>query len=303
MRKKIIILFISAFVALLVFSIGIFGLNQSKMEEKKTETNLKEKSGNTTYEDTQENTDSGESDASGESESAQTSEEPVSENITTSAEEETTASGNVFTDQIDPSRPMVALTFDDGPSDNTLLILEELRKYNAHATFFAVGYNIDGREDVIKSIHDEGSEVANHTASHSKLTSLDAAGIMNEVNSVSDRIKAITGQETVLLRPPYGAVDENVMACITDPVILWSIDTEDWKSRNAEIIIQNVKSSVTDGSIILMHDLYSETAQAAVSLIEWLTNQGYQLVTVSEMGYYRRGGLQLGIRYGSMPPA
>ena len=142
----------------------------------------------------------------------------------------------------------------------------------------------------------------NHTNSHAQLTKLDTNGILSEVNGVKEKIMQLTGQKVVPIRPPYGAVDDNVMATITDPVILWSIDTIDWKTRDAQSTIQNIQSSVYDGAIILMHDIYSTTADPAVNINDWLHSQGYQMVTVSELGYYRRGGLKTGVRYGALQP-
>lgn len=295
MKSKIYVLVFSVAVALLICGAAVFGIFQAKKpvdKDKMTETKDSE---STTEEE----------DASKKNQSTENS-ESISEEENTTTESETTTvytGPNFQNSAIDPNKPMVALTFDDGPSrQNTNRILDALKQYNAHATFFMVGYNIDGNEDILRRVTEEGSEVANHSATHCKLTTLDAAGIASEVDAIADKIKSITGQESVLIRPSYGATDENVMAAIKDPVILWSIDTEDWKTRNAQSTIQNIQSSVYDGAIILMHDLYGETADAAVQIIEWLNSQGYQMVTVSEMGYFRRGGLQPGIKYGSMKP-
>lgn len=299
MKSKIYVLIVSVVVALLVAVTAIFGMVQAKKDDKKTvETgNSEHSSDKGKEEEDTSNEQTGESQETNNSESS-------SEEIVTTAPE-TTASGepNFQNSTIDPARPMVALTFDDGPSrENTTRILDALKQYNAHATFFVVGYNIDGNEDILKRVTEEGSEIGSHTASHSKLTTLDAAGMASEVDAMAERIKGITGQSRVVIRPPWGAVDDNVMAALKDPVILWSIDTEDWKTRNAQSTVQNIQNSVYDGAIILMHDLYGETADAAVQIIDWLNSQGYQMVTVSELGYFRRGGLQTGVRYGALKP-
>lgn len=299
MKSKIYVLIISIIVAIFVAGAAIFGMVQAKKEDKKTvETGNGEHSSDKGRKEEDTSAEqTGESQETGNSESS-------SEEIETTVPE-TTANGepNFQNSTIDPARPMVALTFDDGPSrENTTRILDALKQYNAHATFFVVGYNIDGNEDILKRVTEEGSEVGSHTASHSKLTTLDAAGMASEVDALAERIKGITGQSRVVIRPPWGAVDDNVMASLKDPVILWSIDTEDWKTRNAQLTVQNIQNSVYDGAIILMHDLYGETADAAVQIIDWLNSQGYQMVTVSELGYFRRGGLQTGVRYGALKP-
>lgn len=304
MKNRIIILIISIIIALIVLGIGLYGLSNTKDDNKDKATNGDiEKS--TEIENESSDISTVESD-----DEESINEENNIEETDVSEKEETSTSGNdvlVSTvpeaSDIDPNKPMVALTYDDGPAgNNTLRILDTLKKYNARATFFVVGYNLDGNEEIIKKIAEQGSEVANHTASHKDLAKLTIEELNYEVNSVADKIKSLTGQKNVLIRPPYGSVNDFVMSSLTEPVILWSIDTEDWKTKNPEATLNHVKATVYDGAIILMHDLHSETADATEMLVEWLTNEGYQIVTVSEMGYYRRGGLQTGVRYGSLQP-
>lgn len=302
MKKQIIGLIISIVLAIIVICVGVFGSGRIKSSDKN----------NKGEEKTSKVVESGNKEDTSNKDEIN-SEETTSEEATTQPEsttlEETTSEGesvdkiDYSNPNIDPTKPMVALTFDDGPGgESTIRILDALKKYNAHATFFVVGSNIDKYADIIKREAAEGSEVGNHTNSHAQLTKLDTNGILSEVNGVKEKIMQLTGQKVVPIRPPYGAVDDNVMATITDPVILWSIDTLDWKTRDEQSTIQNIQSSVYDGAIILMHDIYSTTADAAVNIIDWLHSQGYQMVTVSELGYYRRGGLKTGVRYGALQP-
>lgn len=302
MKKQIIGLVISIVLAIIVICVGVFGSGRIKSSDKN----------NKSEEKTSKVVESGNKEDTSNKDEIN-SEETTSEEATTQPEsttlEETTSEGesvdkiDYSNPNIDPAKPMVALTFDDGPGgESTIRILDALKKYNAHATFFVVGSNIDKYADIIKREAAERSEVGNHTNSHAQLTKLDTNGILSEVNGVKEKIMQLTGQKVVPIRPPYGAVDDNVMATITDPVILWSIDTLDWKTRDAQSTIQNIQSSVYDGAIILMHDIYSTTADAAVNIIDWLHSQGYQMVTVSELGYYRRGGLKTGVRYGALQP-
>lgn len=299
MKSKICVLIISAIVALFVAGAAVFGMFQAKKADKKTV-----ETGNSEHSSDKGNDEENISmEQTGETQETNNSESSSEEIVTTAPETTSSVEPNFQNSTIDPAKPMVALTFDDGPSrENTTRILDALKQYNAHATFFVVGYNIDGNEDILKRVAEEGSEVGSHTASHSKLTTLDEAGMASEVDAMTEKIKGITGQSRVVIRPPWGAVDDNVMAALKDPVILWSIDTEDWKTRNAQSTVQNIQNSVYDGAIILMHDLYGETADAAVQIIDWLNSQGYQMVTVSELGYFRRGGLQTGVRYGALKP-
>lgn len=212
----------------------------------------------------------------------------------------TNVGARIYTD-IDPDKPMVALTFDDGPdSVSTNLILDTLDEYEARATFFVVGYKIKENETTIKRAYDIGCEIGSHTYNHVDLTTLNISQSKAQINNTNKAIKAITGQKRVLLRPPYGAVNEEILKEVTTPIILWSIDTEDWITREPDNTVKNVMNNVKDGSIILLHDSYEETAQATVELIKQLTEEGYQLVTVSELGYHKLGGLAKGVKYGAM---
>lgn len=310
MLKKVIMLSVSAviLIAIIIFSICV--ANNKSVKTSNQEENNKEK--NTTVHITnmglEKETDTTQEDSS-ETNQSDTSTEETENQQTVPTEPQTTQNDeqqhtllqqNMKLDYIDPQKPMVALTFDDGPCrENTTRILDALKQINAHATFFVVGYNVDGNEDLIQRAAEEGNEIGNHTADHTKLTGIAPEAIDSLIVQPSERIKGLTNQQYVPLRPPYGAIDDNVMAMIQDPIILWSIDTLDWKTKNPVMTIENVQNSVYDGAIVLMHDMYQESADAAVELISWLNEQGYQLVTVSEMAYYRRGGLQCGFKYGS----
>lgn len=300
MKNKIIVLVISIIIAIIVLCVGIFGTKKVKSGKNEK---VNGNSSNVSVEKGTEQKSSEEETSDRDKETQVT--DKVQEETTTEKQEETTMAvdNHVGDYNVDPSKPMVALTFDDGPGgDSTIRILDALKAHNGRATFFLVGYNIDGHEDIIKRAAQEGNEIGNHTASHQKLTAVDDATVNSELDAVDSKIKEITGESRVIIRPPYGAVDDRVMQLAKEPIILWSVDTEDWKTRDANSTIANVQANVYDGAIILMHDIYGETADAAVSVIEWLDSQGYQMVTVSELGYYRRGGLQTGIRYGSLAP-
>lgn len=200
----------------------------------------------------------------------------------------------------DPSRPMIALTFDDGPKTSvTSRILDSLQAYGGKATFFMVGSNVNANAGVIKRMVDQGSEVANHTHDHKYITKIGADGIISQLSSTNQKIQAACGVSPVLMRPPGGYVDANSLSVVGSmgmSAIMWSIDTRDWQHRNAQRTIDTVLSQVKDGDIILMHDIYSTTADAAEVLIPELTARGYQLVTVSELAAYR-GGIQPGHKY------
>ena len=201
---------------------------------------------------------------------------------------------------VDPARPMIALTFDDGPRTSvTGRILDSLQQNGGRATFFMVGTNVDANAGVIRRMAEQGCEVANHTHDHKYLTKIGAEGIRSQVGSTNQKIASICGVSPVLMRPPGGYVDSaslSVLGSMGMPAIMWSIDTRDWQHRNAQKTIDTVLSQVKDGDIILMHDIYEPTAEAAEALIPELTARGYQLVTVSELASYR-GGIQPGHKY------
>lgn len=187
---------------------------------------------------------------------------------------------------VDPQRPMVALTFDDGPHPkNTPRILETLKTYDGASTFFMVGTNVERYPDVVLQVAENGSEIASHTYNHPNLTRLSADSLNVQLNRVSELVNDLTHQQIQIqtLRPPYGAVNEQVKEASPTPLILWSLDTLDWKTRSAEKTVDLVLSQVEDGDIILMHDIHAESADAAETIIPKLTEMGFQLVTVQEL--------------------
>lgn len=185
--------------------------------------------------------------------------------------------------QIDPNKPAIALTFDDGPGPRTMELLAQLEKYNAHATFFMLGQKVSSYPDAIRKMQEIGCELGNHSYDHPDLSKLDAAGIQSQISQTNEGIRGIAGNGATVLRPPYGAISSTLSSNAGMPMILWNIDTLDWKTRNAQSTIDAVMKDVKDGDIILMHDIHSETIDAALQLIPKLQAEGYQLVTVSEL--------------------
>lgn len=199
---------------------------------------------------------------------------------------------------IDSKKPMVALTYDDGPSPNTATILNTLKKYKGVATFFVVGNRVSSYKKTLKKVYSMGCEIGNHTYSHKILTSASSAVIKSQIKKTNNAIKKITGSKAVIMRPPGGSHNATVRKSVGAPLILWSIDTRDWEHRNSSRTISSVIGHVKDGSIVLMHDLYAPTATASKTIIPKLAKK-YQLVTVSELGICR-GGLKSGKIYYSL---
>lgn len=189
---------------------------------------------------------------------------------------------------IDPNQPMIALTFDDGPTKKyTTAILDALKENQASATFFVLGSRASDFPEILQRMILEGNEIGNHTYSHKQLTTLSKENIEEEITHTQESIHDVTNQYPNMIRPPYGSKNEDVMQCAEGKkIVTWSLDTEDWRSRNTETIVNKVLKQVKDGDIILMHDLYASTAEAAIILIPKLKDMGYQLVTVSELYDY-----------------
>ena len=213
--------------------------------------------------------------------------------------------GEVYAGNIDPNRPMVALTYDDGPSPTvTPRILNCLKENGGRATFFMVGQKVIKSPDVLKQMVAQGCEVANHTFDHTLMTKVSPTDLANQLVATNQAVSDACGISPVLMRPCGGAKTDagmNIAGAISMPAILWSVDTLDWKTRDASQTIQTVLDKVKDGDIILMHDLYDATGDASETIVPELVNRGFQLVTVSELASYR-GGMIPGKSYSQFRP-
>lgn len=206
------------------------------------------------------------------------------------------ASGRV----IDPSRPMVALTYDDGPQSSVgNRIMDCLAQYGGKATFFMVGERVPSHQAEVCRMVAEGHEVANHSMNHKYLQKQGAAEIQAQVNRCNDVIESVTGVRPTIMRLPGGGYNSTVLANTHMPMIQWNIDTLDWKTRNASQTVNAVLGKVKDGDIVLMHELYGATADASMEIIPELARRGYQLVTVSEMAAAKGYKLEPGKLYSS----
>ena len=189
---------------------------------------------------------------------------------------------------IDPSKPMIALTYDDGPQTTVgNRIMDVMLKYGQRCTFFLVGDRIPSRAEEVKRMADNGFEIANHSYSHAYLNKCDAAAIRSEVAKCNENIKKYAGVTPAVMRLPGGNKNDTVLANVNMPIILWNIDTLDWSTRNTQKTIDAVIGKVKDGDIVLMHELYTSTAEATEYIVPKLVEQGFQLVTVSELAQYK----------------
>lgn len=202
----------------------------------------------------------------------------------------------------------IALTFDDGPSKRaTGRILDTLEQYNVKATFFVVGKSNPPNEDsdslreakfaLMQRAVSLGCEIGNHTAEHKHLPNLSGSEIREQIESVNDILEDAIGKPAKLVRPPYGDMSQLVYDNADYPLILWSIDTLDWKTRDADSVYDEVIGKVRDGDIVLMHDLYTSTAEAVEMIVPELIKQGFTFVTVSELFEIKGIELQAGKYY------
>ena len=215
-----------------------------------------------------------------------------------------TADGAV---ELEKTAPMVAITFDDGPSSvTTPRLLDGLKERGVKATFFLVGSMAADNMSLVRRMAEEGHQLAVHTYDHSSqtgLTGLSQSEFDLQVGSTRDLLTAITGQTQFMLRPPYGFVDAGVNEWANAPIILWSVDPEDWADRNTARIVEHVLSNVKDGDIVLLHDIFSASVDAALQIIDALQAEGYELVTVEQLFAARGVTPENGRVYESLPPA
>lgn len=180
--------------------------------------------------------------------------------------------------------PRVALTFDDGPNrEYTKALLDGLKKRGVKASFFLMGKNIAGNEELVKRMHDEGHLIGNHTFDHVQLNKLSDAQACEQITKTSNRIYEITGEYTTFIRPPFGAWKKDLDCVVTMIPVLWDIDPLDWKTDNADKVVSRVEKDVEDGDIILLHDNYASSVEAALRIVDDLSKQGYRFVTADEL--------------------
>ena len=192
---------------------------------------------------------------------------------------------------IDPDKPMVALTFDDGPSgEYSPLILDCLEKNNAVATFFEIGCNVAKYPEIDKRAAELGCEIGSHSDYHNVLPGQSQEDIAEDQRLCKEVFENAIGTDPVLIRPPQGSVVKSILNQYEQIFVGWSVDTQDWLYQNVDRTVNKVQQAGNlDGQVILMHSIYQESAQAAEILVPWLIEQGYQLVTVSELFYYHYG--------------
>lgn len=182
---------------------------------------------------------------------------------------------------------LVALTFDDGPYDvTTTRLLDILKEKDARATFFELGNMILRYPEVSKRVVKEKHELGSHSVAHQNLSTLSGAGVNGDTERMREIFNEVLGFEPKIMRPPYGAVSGAVRETGM-PLILWSVDSLDWKSKDTNAIVDEVMGQVFDGAVILMHDIYDTTVDAVAIVIDKLKADGYEFATITEMAKVR----------------
>ena len=202
--------------------------------------------------------------------------------------------------EISPDKPVVALTFDDGPSRYTDPILDLLERHGARATFCVIGNLVEARRDTVARAFDLGCEIVGHSWAHRDLTKLTAEQILTELLDTNLVISSITGTAPKFHRPPYGAVSKKLTNASREAdmaMLFWSVDPQDWRTQDADTVAANILEHVKDGSVIICHDLYASTVEAMERVIPELISQGYQFVTVSELFAFSDEEVEAGAVY------
>lgn len=195
-------------------------------------------------------------------------------------------------------KKLIALTFDDGPSAATTpQLLDILKKKQVPATFFVVGTMAERAPEVLKRERVEGHEIASHTATHRSLATMSADEIRADRNNMNSIVERITGKGVGLIRPPYGALNDTSRGAVGQPMILWSVDPEDWRDKNSETVRNRVRAAAYDGAVILLHDIHQTTVDAVSGIIDDLRADGYEFVTISEMAEAKKVKLEAGKAY------
>lgn len=194
--------------------------------------------------------------------------------------------------KIDPNKKMIAITLDDGPhKTNTLKVIEEFEKYNGRATFLMQGKNVKLYPDVVKTVYEHGFEIGSHSWDHPDLRKLDSDGVNKQIVDTQNEVFKVTGFEPKIIRPPYGATNDTAKAVIYNngmKIALWSLDTEDWKLKDANKIKDVILDKVFDGAVILVHDIHSFTVEGLEMALKELDSRGYQFVTLDTLSQYHQ---------------
>ena len=185
------------------------------------------------------------------------------------------------------NKKLIALTFDDGPSNNTKYFIKELQKRDALVTFFVVGNRVKKYEDVLKEAYLMGNQIGSHTYSHKNLLYLNEEEITKEIEKTNEAIYNVIGTKPTIIRVPYGNINKKIRSISNMNHILWNVDTLDWKYKNSNRVYKEIIKHAEDGNIILLHDIFKTSVNGVLKAIDELKKQGYEFVTIDEMVYLK----------------
>ncbi len=193
---------------------------------------------------------------------------------------------SIISEGILQENPKIALTFDDGPNASyTPILLDGLKARGIKATFFLIGENVEAGENaqIVKRMYDEGHLIGNHTYHHVEITRVDSATALEELKKTNEAIEQVTGERVEYMRPPFGAWQKNLEKEVNLIPVMWSVDPLDWTTANADEIVNKVVTETEENDIILLHDCYESSVKAALRIIDLLTEEGYEFVTVDQL--------------------
>lgn len=193
---------------------------------------------------------------------------------------------SIISEGILQENPKIALTFDDGPNVSyTPILLEGLKERGVKATFFLIGENVEAGENaqIVKRMYDEGHLIGNHTYHHVEITRVDSATALEELKKTNEAIEQVTGERVEYMRPPFGAWQKNLEKEVNLIPVMWSVDPLDWTTANTDEIVNKVVTETEENDIILLHDCYESSVKAALRIIDLLTEEGYEFVTVDQL--------------------
>ena len=184
---------------------------------------------------------------------------------------------------INPSKKLVAITFDDGPGPYTNDLVNILKNNKARATFFMLGNNLEKYRSTVLNVYNNGNEIGYHSYAHQNFKRQSIADIQTEFATSNEILKSITGTGFSLVRPPYGSINSEIKEALDVSFILWNVDTEDWRHKDVDYLLNYTLENVGDGYIILFHDIHKTSVEAIEKILPYLYVEGYQVVSVSEL--------------------
>ena len=209
--------------------------------------------------------------------------ESVKEEEDIQTEESKEVIKQILNEEMKTESPRIALTFDDGPSICTTDLLDGLKERNVKATFFLVGENVEIYPEIVKRIYEEGHLIGNHTYHHVEITKLSDEEAMYEINKTDEVISEITGERVQYIRPPFGVWQRELENHLDVLPVMWSIDPLDWTTENVDEVVNKIVSQAKENDIILLHDCYKSSVEAALRTVDLLKAEGFEFVTVDQL--------------------